>query len=304
MPSAAGAAAQARPAKPTDTPVATLSGKIAFPIYESGARRYGIYIANLDGSELRGVLTDASAPALSPDGARLAYRSWTNQDRRIMVVDLNTGEQVRLTGFAEDSRPDWSAEGKLVFNSLRESDRRSRIYVVGTWVGAKDAPLQGPQGTVYGDDGSWLGTGRIAYDLCQSGGCGIYVVNADGNGPTKVLDTADRVSLDGSPDGQRIAYAGKQDGTWDIYVINVDGSGAQRLTNDEASDWLPTWSPDGKNIAFVSNRDGGWALWVVNADGSNPQKAFDLPGGVDGIVRDEPAWSSMGWIEERMSWVP
>ena len=87
-------------------------------------------------------------------------------------------------------------------------------------------------------------------------------------------------------------------------MINVDGSAGQRLTNDPAGDWLPTWSPDGKYIAYVSNRDGKWAIWVMAADGSNPRKAFDLPGGVDGIVRDEPAWSSMGWIEERMSWVP
>ena len=193
---------KSKPAKATDTLVA-LSGQIAFPIYDPGARRFSIYLANMDGSGLRGVVTDASSPSLSPDGARLAYRSWANQDRRIMILDLNTGEQTRLTGFAEDSRPQWSAEGRLVFNSTRESDRRSRIYVVGTWVGAKDEPLRGPQGTIYGDNGSWLGTSRIAYDLCLPGGCGLYVVNADGNGSTKVLDTTDRVSLNGSPDGRR-----------------------------------------------------------------------------------------------------
>jgi TolB protein len=130
------------------------------------------------------------------------------------------------------------------------------------------------------------------------------MVNNDGSGAVKIIDTPDRVSLDGAPDGSQIVYASKKDGNWDIYIVGADGSGAKKLTNDPAADWLPAWSPDGRAIAFVSNRDGNWAIWVMAADGTNQRKLFDVPGPPDGVVRDEPAWSSMGWIEERISWAP
>ena len=209
-----------------------------------------------------------------------------------------------MTGFAEDSRPDWSQDGILVFDSTRESDRDSRLYSQGYWVGSTDQALKDDTGRgLRGDNPSWLGVGRIAYNSCVDG-CGIFVANADGSGASKIIDTSDRVSLDGSPDGSRIVYAARENGNWDIYVVGADGSGDQQLTDDDAADWLPTWSPDGSYVAFVSNRDGGWAIWSMTVDGDNLRKLFDVPGSPDGLVRDEPAWSSQGWIEERISWAP
>lgn len=290
--------------EPTEELPAPLSGKIAFSVYDPAPRRYTVYLANADGSGMNALFSDAGAPALSVDGALLAYRSWANEDRRIMVFDLTSGQYVRLTGFAEDSRPDWSQNGELVFDSSRESDRGFRLYTIGYWVGAADRSLLDETGrSVLGSSPAWLGAGRIAYSSCTQG-CGVYVVNADGSGASKVVDTLDRVSLDGSPDGNRIVYAAREDGRWDIFLIGADGSGALRITDDDAADWLPTWSPDGSYVAFVSNRDGNWAIWACTPDGKNLKKLFDLPGSPDGLVRDEPAWNSQGWIGERISWAP
>ena len=290
--------------EPTEEALAPLSGKIAFSVYEPGPRQYSVYIANVDGSGMTSILSNASAPALSQEGSLLAYRSWDNSDRRIMVFDLTSGQYTRLTGFAEDSRPDWSQDGVLVFNSSKESDRNSRLYTVGFWVGASDQGLHDESGrATLGDNASWLGTERIAYNSCAQG-CGIFVANPDGSGASRIIDNADRVSLDGSPDGNRIVYAARRDAHWDISVIDANGSGGEQLTDDDAIDWLPTWSPDGAHIAFVSNRDGNWAVWAMTADGNDLRKLFDLPGSPDGFVRDEPAWSSQGWIEERISWAP
>jgi hypothetical protein len=62
--------------------------------------------------------------------------------------------------------------------------------------------------------------------------------------------------------------------------MNPDGSGLTRLSNNTASDEVPTWSPDGTKIVFDSNRSGNFEVWVMNADGTNPVKltnnaAFD-----------------------------
>jgi len=290
--------------EPTQEVPAPLSGKIAFSVYEPGPRRYTIYMSNVDGSGMTPLLSDAGAPALSVDGVHLAYRSWANNDRRIMVFDLTSGQYTRLTNFAEDSRPDWSQDGVLVFDSARESDRGFRLYTIGYWVGATDRSLLDETGrSVSGSSPAWLGVNRIAYSSCTQG-CGVYVVNADGSGASKVVDTLDRVSLDGSPDGSRIVYSARQDGRWDVFLIGTDGGGALRITDDEAVDWLPTWSPDGSHIAFVSNRDGNWAIWAATPDGKDLRKLFDTPGSPDGLVRDEPAWNSQGWIGERISWAP
>jgi Tol biopolymer transport system component len=53
----------------------------------------------------------------------------------------------------------------------------------------------------------------------------------------------------------------------DIYVANRNGSKKQRLTNNGATNWSPSWHPDGKHIVFSSNMDD-WRE-DYNAFGSN-----------------------------------
>ena len=49
-----------------------------------------------------------------------------------------------------------------------------------------------------------------------------------------------------------IAFTSNRDGNFEIYVMNADGSGLARLTNNSATDLMPSWSPDGQKIAFHS----------------------------------------------------
>ncbi len=293
--------------EPTETPSqivpSALQGRIAFPVFAPDRGAYDIYVANPDGSNLQRVLDYASQPALSANGLRIAFRRWKSDDRGVEIMDTYGGNQKRLTKFLEDALPYWSPDGRtLVFFSRRESDRRPRVYEVDV-TGGSDRVLERGSGPVYGVFTTWMPNGLILYGVTSPQN-GLATMNADGSGFHMVFAdgsaTAPAVSLDGS----QIAFMSQRDGNWEIYRINADGSSLVRITNHGANDGLPAWSPDGNTLAFVSDRGGSWGVWATKAGGSQPVKLFAMPGSPDGHVRNEPDFSSHGWLEERISWGP
>ena len=86
-----------------------------------------------------------------------------------------------------------------------------------------------------------------------------------------------------------IAFCSDRDGDYEIYLMNADGSNLRQLTNNDADEWVPTWSPDGTQIAFISQRDGNYEIYVMNANGSGARRLTET-------VAEEydPAWSPDG----------
>jgi Tol biopolymer transport system component len=95
---------------------------------------------------------------------------------------------------------------------------------------------------------------------------GIYLINADGTGQSKLTNTRTQLADPlWSPDGEKIVFY--DNGA--INVINADGSGRKELTGGTYDPAKPAWSPDGEKIAFV-NSSGD--LDVINADGSGRRR--------------------------------
>jgi Tol biopolymer transport system component len=111
---------------------------------------------------------------------------------------------------------------------------------------------------------------KIAYTQSRAGGQssgGLYVVNPDGSGKRRVVETAGHATPSWSPDGRRIAFQTRSGPG--LTVVNADGSGRQKLTTGGS----PAWSPDGRRIAFVrADNKHQVGVYVMNADGAEQRR--------------------------------
>jgi Tol biopolymer transport system component len=133
----------------------------------------------------------------------------------------------------------------------------------------------------FDENPAWSPDGQsIAFSSDRTGVRQIYVMNADGSGPTPLSSGAQPAW---SPDGSKIAYVNNE-----IHVMNSDGSAITQLTHSgPAND--PAWSPDGTRIAFMGGGDFETDIFVMNADGSNVTQLTAVPG-----IDAGPAWSPDG----------
>jgi TolB protein len=286
---------------------AALSGRIFFPVYDAQAARrtFDIYSVRLDSGKRELVAGQASQPAISPDGRRLAYRSWETGQQGLSVLELVDGHAWRWIDSADAARPSWSPDSQnLVFPSQQEADRRWRIYRT---TGLEFAQIRRYGNDMLGRVPIWLADGRIVYWDCPLADCGLYVMRGDGADPVRLTTAEHDTGPAASPDGQQVAFMSNRSENWDIYVIDIrapSGAEPRRLTENAARDGLPTWSPDGKWLAFVSDRGGTWAVWAMRSDGSNVQKLFDLGGAPEGKVVYAQANEQADWTAETIAWGP
>jgi TolB protein len=140
---------------------------------------------------------------------------------------------------------------------------------------------------VWSPDGS-----KIAFSSNRDGTDGLYLMNRDGSGVSKVTTGIGGFHPTWSPDGTRIAFECHVDvGNRDICVINSDGTGLVRLTSDAGADYGAAWKPDGSQILFVTTRFGNTVLALMNPDGTGVTSLFSDPY-ADFV--DQPAWSPTG----------
>jgi hypothetical protein len=302
------------PRTPQPSPTATLpfAGRILFPIFDPSPARqtFDVYAVELQSGKRELVVGQASQPALSPDGKRLAYRSWNNTQRGILVRELSAGNTWAWIGFTEAARPSWSPDSQnIVFPSQQESDRQWRIYRT---FGIEFDKVRRHGGDILGRVPVWLADSRIVYWECPLSKCGLYAMQAEGTNPIRLTANEHDTGTAASPDGSQVAFMSDRDGNWEIYVVSThdmagqsaQGQELRRLTKNVARDGLPTWSPDGTWLAFATDRDGAWAIWVTRPDGSGQRKLFDLGGPLEGEIANVPPGEQNGWTWETIAWGP
>ena len=218
-----------------------MNGKIAYEEQEldsSGRWVYSIRVINADGSGGMRVTADgedASDPAWSPEGSRIAYiTSVFDREDELGYDEIFT------------VNPDGSGRTQVTDSQLPDF---------------KSGPTWSPDGT------------RIAFGGCcdPPGNSDLYVVNSDGTAMTNLTSTPHRFEGDPawSPQGDTIAFISGGGSGADIFLMDPDGGNVVQLTHTEESEWEPAWSPDGNKIVFLRDfGTQGGRLYTMNADGS------------------------------------
>lgn len=218
----------------------------------------------------RGKSPSYIAPALSPDGRRLAYLSDRGHDLYsfydLYLADAETGEPIR----------------KLA-GSARGGDFESLRYLSSS---AEFAP-----------DGR-----RIAFVAKRGGRDVLYVVDVESGDVVREREPAlnGLQSPSWSPDGRRLAFTGLLGGISDIYVWDLRSNDVSRLTDDRYAQLHPAWSPDGTTIAYATDAGpetdletltfGPMRIELIDVE---TRERRPLPGQAGGLSIN-PAWSPDG----------
>ena len=100
---------------------------------------------------------------------------------------------------------------------------------------------------------------------------GLYIMNSDGTGITKIAGQWGRDHLFNpswnSVNNKIVGHGMENNG---LFLINLDGDQRKRIQLTSQKSEMPSWSPDGKKIVYnVYNENKSFSsIWVMNADGN------------------------------------
>lgn len=232
---------------------------------------------------------DASEPALSPHGKKLAFLIERAGKWEIWQKSLEDGsERLLLTNDRGLGVARWTRDGKRLYHYRRDSAKNANtalalpeetayLLTPGGTEQRVTSPKPMPWGWGISDespDGQWLllmcqerpGEGR--WRLCLAPASPLPIMEDQAR---VVLADAhhDIYNASYSPDGRWILFQAVESTAAGISKIGViDASGGRWTLVPKGSHWddKPHWSPDGKRIYFLSNRSGFQNVWGIRFD--------------------------------------
>ncbi|MBI1196427.1 MAG: PDZ domain-containing protein [Phenylobacterium sp.] len=226
-----------------------------------------------------------SEPALSPDGAEIAFVSGGD----IWTVPAGGGAaSLLVTDAATEGRPIYSPDGReLAFTSTRAGspDLYVLTFATGairrlTWSDAAE------QLDAWSRDGRWIYFSSPANDVARQND--VFRVAAAGGTPLEVSRERYLNEFDAapSPDGASIALMAKglSSAQWwrnghshideaELWLKGVAADAPyRRLLGATSKRLWPMWAPDGRTLYFMSDEGGAENLWSLSLDpGAQPR---------------------------------
>jgi Tol biopolymer transport system component/DNA-binding winged helix-turn-helix (wHTH) protein len=222
-------------------------------------------------------------PAISPDGARLAFA--IRQEGRdagpadLYVTDGPGRSPAQLTAHPADDRyPAWSHDASMLafvridgstcdIMIMTLADRRERRI-------ASCGNFEEPRLT-WTKDGDWLVESFAPGPDPIRGWQIARVSTSTGVRETLTLPTPGTLgdyNPSVSPDGTRIAFVrGINGATADLHMVSISGGAPTRVTWDNQDLVGVDWSADSRSLIYATDRAGGYTIWRVGIDGGDPQ---------------------------------
>ncbi len=228
-------------------------------------------------------------PRFSPTNQEIAYMSYTRDQPRVFIMNLETGQRELVGDFPGMTfAPRFSPDGQKVVMSLGTPDGQSSIYEMDLRTRQPRRITQSngiDTGPSYSPDGR-----QIVFESDREGTQQLYVMNSDGSGVRRLSGSEGRYSTPvWSPRGDYIAFTKQLSGRFLIGVMKPDGTGERVLTEGYHNEG-PTWAPNGRVLMFFRESQGaggGPRIHSVDLTGYN-ERQVATPG-----FGSDPAWSPL-----------
>jgi len=248
-----------------------------------------LWLVAVDGGEPR-QLTRAgdpvgghSAPAWSPDGARIVFNVEDSSSFGFWSIRIADGklQEISAGGFDPVYAPDGNRIFYASFNGLWQIpvSRADDRPVGEATLLSDDGPAQIRRLRISADGK------KIVYGMLMSKS-NLASIALDGKGGTAgrpapfAQNSAFRNATPTfSPDGRRVAYTTWQTGTLGkLWIAGADGQNSTELAQNTGA---PTWFPDGERVGYISQIDDGSKFWSISSTTGKTTLLYTFKSDVD-----------------------
>jgi Tol biopolymer transport system component len=254
-----------------------------------------------------------TAPAVSPQGDRVAYFSDRRQYTDIYIMSAIDGKVrhrvirgERNVAFENipsfRSSMTWSPDGSAIALTAK-SGGRDLLYVVDAATGKIRKRFELGCEALYYPAWSPVSDSIVVAGV-RNGRTDLYLVDVKTSEVHRVTDdTWDEKEPCWTPDGRFITFASDRiapvvlqverreggSGSYALYNLDVASRDVSLLFETWGTDHAPAWSGDGRRLAFISDRNGTPNIYVWDRGDSTMLQLTDVAGGVASL-----SWSREG----------